>query len=438
MLYPSTPISRPRANFWDERALAPSSAAHRSSTVNNSTLVSSSHRRHTLHYAVNWHQQQRHTHQQLSGLPAQVPRVTKLNTQFAGLSPSTSNRFSPSSRKHLAQRLYAASVPSNSPHSNRPPVPLFHSSGNLPQNQNQQSQHRRVMSTSSLITGEYQGHARPYSLPRESSENIPHANPTYADFRDLRDVFDTSAHQFVEELDSPAELTMLPHQPSFTAAESPAGQPVGTVSPKDLVVDASAPPSTSFTDLSTPPSFGSPGLFSHDASPMFPVDQELGPGHEEWESLFPANDAFALPVEDVSGAVPALPKTQPSASPMVRTSSSPMVRTASSPGESAKPSSGRSSTKHSSVAGVSSRRREKPLPPIVYDPDDPVAVKRARNTEAARKSRARKLARQESMERRIAELEKSLEEAEKREKYWKDLCLKNLGPAYSLTDPFAT
>lgn len=436
MLYPSTPISRPKANFWDERAPAPSSAAHRSSTVNNSTLVSSSHRRHTLHYAVNWHHQQRHSQQQLSGSPAQVPRVSKLNAQFPGLSPSTSNRFSPSGRKHLAQRLYAASVPS--PHSNRPPVPLFHSAGNLPQNQNQQSQHRRVMSTSNLITGEYQAPSRPSSLPCESSEDIPHANPTYSDFRDLRDVFDTSAHQFVDELDSPADITMLSHQPSFTAAESPAGQPVGTVSPKDLVVDASAPPSTSFTDLSTPPSFDSPGLFSHDASPMFPVDQELGPGHEEWESLFPANDAFSLPVEDVSNAIPTLPKTQPSASPMVRTTSSPMVRTASSPGESPKPGSGRSSTKHSSVAGVNPRRREKPLPPIVYDPDDPVAVKRARNTEAARKSRARKLARQESMERRIAELEKDLAELQRREEYWRDLCVKHLGTACLLTAPFST
>ncbi|KAL1962819.1 hypothetical protein VTN77DRAFT_9094 [Rasamsonia byssochlamydoides] len=207
---------------------------------------------------------------------------------------------------------------------------------------------------------------------------------------------------------------MLSQQPSFTAAESPAGQPLGTVSPKDLMVDASAPPSTCFTDLSTP-SFDSPGLFSHDTSPMFPVDQELGPGHEEWDSLFPVNDAFSLPVDEVSTAISALAKTKPSESPM--------VRTASSPGESPNPGSGRSSTKHSSVSGVSSRRREKPLPPITYDANDPVAVKRARNTEAARKSRARKLARQESMERRIAELEKSLAEAEKREQHWKQLYL---------------
>ena len=95
-----------------------------------------------------------------------------------------------------------------------------------------------------------------------------------------------------------------------------------------------------------------------------------------------------------------------------------MVASASSPG--ASPRSGRSG-RHSSVSGVKARNRDKPLPPIVYDASDPVAVKRARNTEAARKSRARKLELQESMERRIAELEKQLEEARQSEQYWKSI-----------------
>ena len=43
---------------------------------------------------------------------------------------------------------------------------------------------------------------------------------------------------------------------------------------------------------------------------------------------------------------------------------------------------------HSSVSGVTSRKRDKPLPPIIVeDPNDTVAMKRARNTLAARKSR---------------------------------------------------
>lgn len=194
-----------------------------------------------------------------------------------------------------------------------------------------------------------------------------------------------------------------------------AGPPAGTVSPKDLVMDASAPPSTSFTDLSTP-SFDSPGYFSQETSPMFPGDNELAPGHEEWESLFPVNDGFSSTnLDDLSAAVSAPPKTVPPPP-------SPMVRAASSPGQSTGTSrngSSTSTTKHSSISGVGSHRRTKPLPPIKYDPDDPVAVKRARNTEAARKSRARKLERQEEMERRIVELEKLLEESQRREQYWK-------------------
>lgn len=194
----------------------------------------------------------------------------------------------------------------------------------------------------------------------------------------------------------------------FAVGNDPLGcQPTGTVSPKDLMMDASAPPSTSFTDMSTP-SFESPGYFSHDTSPMFPTDQELAPGHEEWESLFPANDGFAA-LEEFNVPM-ALPSKM--ASP-----AEPMIRKSSSPGQSPLPKS--LSAKHSASSGI--RKREKPLPPLRFDNSDPVAVKRARNTEAARKSRARKLERQEEMERRIAELEKSLEEAQQREQYWKAL-----------------
>jgi hypothetical protein len=195
---------------------------------------------------------------------------------------------------------------------------------------------------------------------------------------------------------------------SFAAVNDPSG----TISPKDLIMDASAPPSTSFTDMSTP-SFESPGYFSQDTSPLYPVDTELAPGHEEWDSLFPVNDGFStIAFDDARMVAPLPPKAASTASPMIRT-------TSSSPGQS--PNVGRGSGKHSSVSGVSARKREKPLPPLQYDVQDPVAVKRARNTEAARKSRARKVERQDHMERRIEELEKSLEESRQREQYWKTL-----------------
>ncbi|KAJ9191120.1 transcriptional regulator family: bZIP [Paecilomyces variotii] len=372
VLYPPVPASRPPARLSDARAPAPSNTALKASPF-NIPLVPSSRR-----LSLNLHQQQ----QPLSGSPVQVPRVSRLITQSPGFTTSNSYRFSPSSRKHpLHRRFYAASVPSNSPQPTRPPVPLFYSTRNPSSNQKPQSQHRRVMSASNIA-------------------------------QDLPELFDLSTNTFGTEFESGPESTMFSPQQfingGFVVGNDPLGcQPTGTVSPKDLMMDASAPPSTSFTDMSTP-SFESPGYFSHDTSPMFPADPELAPGHEEWESLFPSNDGFAA-LDELSIPVALPSKPAPPAEPMIRKSSS--------PGQSPAPRT--PSTKHSTTAGI--RKREKPLPALKYDTNDPVAVKRARNTEAARKSRARKLERQEEMERRIAELEKSLEEAHQREEYWKAL-----------------
>lgn len=224
---------------------------------------------------------------------------------------------------------------------------------------------------------------------------------------DLDSLFDLGANVF-DGMDS-AENAILDPQFSklvaFTSINDGSSQPV-TVSPKDLMMD-SAPPSTSFTDMSTP-SFESSGYFSHDTSPLF-ADAELGPGHEDWESLFPA--------DGTSPAVPRLdePKlAQLTASPMLAKASSPIVDS---------PRSSRPAIRHSSVSGVSAkpRNRDKPLPPILYDASDPVAAKRARNTEAARKSRARKVEAQEGMERTIADLKQALEDSERRVAYWKSI-----------------
>jgi hypothetical protein len=88
-----------------------------------------------------------------------------------------------------------------------------------------------------------------------------------------------------------------------------------------------------------------------------------------------------------------------------------------------KPASGSptSGTRHSSVSGVNSRRRDKPLPPIIVeDANDTVAMKRARNTLAARKSRERKAQRFEELEDRIAKLEAERD-------HWKRIALSQSG-----------
>lgn len=392
MLYPSAPA--PQLPSRDARAPALPITIHRPS-ASQSHLAQYDPRRNSVNL--------RNHLQQFSGSPARIPQVARLISQSTGYPLSSSNRSSPSTRTH-AQRFHVAPVPSNSPQPNRPPVPLFNSPGNIHHNQQQALNYRRrIMSTPNIAQGE----CRRYSL-LDSFANLP---------LDFSDLFDFPTNNFDSGFDSPMEPTMLSPQQqlaSFTPVnDSMAGAPTGTVSPNDLMMDASAPPSTSFTDLSTP-SFDSPGYFSHDTSPMFKTDLELTPGHEQWDPLFPTtDDSFSAAYDAATDVAATLPQPKSDKPP-----ASPMIRNLSSPGQSPAPTRG--VTKHSTVAGVNARQR-KPLPAITFDSSDPVAMKRARNTEAARKSRARKLEKQGEMEIRIAELEQLLEEAQKREQYWKAL-----------------
>lgn len=94
------------------------------------------------------------------------------------------------------------------------------------------------------------------------------------------------------------------------------------------------------------------------------------------------------------------------------------------PTPSRKSSSGNSPTaRPSSVAGVNaSRRRSKPLPPIhVDDAADEKSMKRARNTLAARKSRARRQNHIEELEQAVKELEARLEKTEQERDHYKAL-----------------
>jgi len=53
--------------------------------------------------------------------------------------------------------------------------------------------------------------------------------------------------------------------------------------------------------------------------------------------------------------------------------------------------------KRSSITGISRRKPSGDLPPVNYDPLNPTDIKRARNTMAARKSRARRVERMEEL-----------------------------------------
>ncbi|EDO15568.1 hypothetical protein Kpol_487p1 [Vanderwaltozyma polyspora DSM 70294] len=56
------------------------------------------------------------------------------------------------------------------------------------------------------------------------------------------------------------------------------------------------------------------------------------------------------------------------------------------------------------VISYNRKQRAAPLTPVIPESDDPVSVKRARNTEAARRSRARKVQRMNQLEDRVEEL----------------------------------
>ncbi|CAG8133790.1 unnamed protein product [Penicillium salamii] len=341
VLYPSSPHPQPRLRV-------PVKATHRPSAL-QPFLAQNNPRRHSFSLQL-----QRHLQQQYSS--PQDPRVTQL-----ARSPSY---WSHPTLKHARQ--HTASVPSNSPNTNRPPIPLFNGQQNQPSNT---QPYRRVMSTPNF--------AMEADLFDLNSSGIPSAG-------------------FSAGMDSPLAFDALDQTGLL-----PSGPP-GTISPRDLMMDASVPPSGTFTDLSTP-SFESPGNFSQNASPMF-TDLDLV-GHEEWPSLFDgASDMNAFDLANLDSLNVAAGLQQEPKKPALKvetTPRSPLKRPASSMASSPIPATG--GTKHSSISGVNARSR-KNLSPVDFDPNDPVAAKRARNTEAARKSRAKKMERQADSERRIDEL----------------------------------
>jgi len=183
---------------------------------------------------------------------------------------------------------------------------------------------------------------------------------------------------------------------------------VGTVSPQDLVVrdpSFSAPNSTAFTNLTSPSIYNvSPDFHDgYEASPMFGTN-DLDPAlSEPWFSLFPEEQNVQQNVDHS----PLQPEEELIVSEHLRNSQH--RRSGSSPGS--------TSAKASSTSGVAARKRNQPLPPIIVDdPADVVAVKRARNTLAARKSRQKKME-------RFDELESEIERLKADRDHWKSIAL---------------
>ncbi|KAK0766223.1 hypothetical protein N5P37_001114 [Trichoderma harzianum] len=292
--------------------------------------------------------------------------------------PSLSSAYG----NRLSNQFYASSAPSSTVSLNRssrtarPPVPLFN------QNAGNQNQTAKMMNAADVDLDDFTffegGASTAFSSPAVASN------------------FD------------------------FSSGASSAASNLGTVSPQDLLIQEpfmSAPNSAALTALTSPSLYnGSPEFDSYDVSPNFGnAEFENGPS-DAWYSLFPS-DAGSQELANASES----PAQKPLESePMYRSSSS---GSGSGSGSGRKKSSGSptGSTRHSSVSGVNSRRRDKPLPPIIVeDANDTVAMKRARNTLAARKSRERKAQRFEELEERIAKLEAERD-------HWKRIALSQSG-----------
>jgi hypothetical protein len=375
-----------------------------------SVIGSASHQQHQPEQSPAVSQQQT-TQQPTSASPSlQNQRVAQI-IQATGHTTSSSaftNRFSSPAQNH--QQFYAASAPSSSlalnqqGRSSRPPVPLFsQSTGSIPQGK------MNIQGTSSLPPLRAIA-AKP---PPDHSQSIRSDLPDLDEFTAFEGGASATAYS------SPAIPTVF----DMNGSASSSTTNMGTVSPQDLLIQEpfmSAPNSTALTALTSPSIYNESPEFndSYDVSPNFGSNDFDAGSADVWFPLFPQGEnAAAAPNTAAAEHSPA--ENSEELEVVEQTSSN---AAATGHGHHRRKSGNSPPTgRHSSVSGVGSRRRDKPLPPIIVeDPSDTTAMKRARNTLAARKSRERKAQRFEDLEEKIAKLEEERD-------HWKKIALSRGG-----------
>lgn len=165
----------------------------------------------------------------------------------------------------------------------------------------------------------------------------------------------------------------------------------------------------------------------YNGTPMFDdldfmIDGNKVNSKEDWVSLFkdddPVDAKFAGKEESLDDLVgddfkesfdfiPVVPKVkqlETPATPMLNTpimdEFTPLESTQSMQPKGTK----RESVDHLGCVSYIKKQRSQPLKPISLETSDPIAMKRARNTEAARRSRARKMERMGQLEEKVEEL----------------------------------
>ncbi|KAJ8069814.1 hypothetical protein OCU04_000229 [Sclerotinia nivalis] len=309
-------------------------------------------------------QNRRHSSNLVSASPLlQNQRVAAI-IQSTG-HPSTSaftNRFNSPAQLVPHQHFYASAPASpatlQQPQRSRPQVPLFsQSTGSISRNSNMALQDMDLF-----------------------DEFTPFEGGT------------STQNSYSSAFSSPAVATMYDPTNNLSSSSS---TNMGFVSPQDLSLRdsfASAPNSAAFTNLTTPSTYNeSPAFEQYDDSPFVShgsLNDNNAVQGDPWFSLFPDVDNIEQPNATNS---PLAVEEELEVSDQLNEKKDNRRK------------SGSATSPMSATSGV--RKPSKALPPIIVDnPNDTVAMKRARNTLAARKSRQRKMQRFEELEDQIAKL----------------------------------
>ncbi|KAF3079115.1 hypothetical protein TWF569_002828 [Orbilia oligospora] len=161
-------------------------------------------------------------------------------------------------------------------------------------------------------------------------------------------------------------------------------------------------------------------------TPLFGLDDGIP---EEWPTLFPTEDAInpssstdilvnpaALMIGGESSSTPPLTAIIPS-----RQFSNDSNNSRTPPSPSMKSRSASNAQKRSSLTGISRRKAAADLPPVQFDPSNPVDIKRARNTMAARKSRARRVEKMEELAEAVEKLQAEAQQLKEEKEFYKNL-----------------
>jgi len=226
-------------------------------------------------------------------------------------------------------------------------------------------------------------HTRDSSQPESlaSPELTMHTDMDCFDF----DSFEDSAGGAMEANVMDSHYSAMNNLSSHTSSTS-----LLTASPHDIFYTPSEPPSAAFSNLTTPEthSFDSPEFYLYDDSNVQNLD-DLDPSAPLFGDVPDLFNREAMKQQSTMQSLShAYTIESPSATDAPEEAPA-MSRTTSTTG---KPSSrGSQQGRQSSISGVSKRRVKSDLPPItVQNPNDVIAIKRARNTMAARKSRDRR------------------------------------------------